>query len=50
MSANSSYFSQMGTFNSLLKEGFRHYKGAQEAVIRNIEAINDLKEMTRTGT
>lgn len=49
MSANSSYFSQMGTFNSLLKEGFRHYKGAQEAVIRNIEAINDLKEMTRTA-
>ena len=49
MSAQNSYFNQMGTFNSLLKEGFRHYKGAKEAVIRNIEAINDLKEMTRTA-
>jgi T-complex protein 1 subunit theta len=49
MSANTSYFSQTGTFNSLLKEGFRHYKGAQEAVLRNIEAINDLSSMTKTA-
>ena len=49
MSGNNSYFNQTGSFNSLLKEGFRHYKGAKEAVVRNIEAINDLKEMTRTA-
>lgn len=44
-----SYFNPNGTFNSLLKEGFKHYKGAQEAVIRNIEAINDMSSMTRTA-
>jgi len=44
-----SFFNQVGSFNSLLKEGFKHYKGAQEAVMRNIEAVNDMASMTRTS-
>jgi T-complex protein 1 subunit theta len=44
-----SYFNQVGSFNSLLKEGFKHYKGAQEAIMRNIEAVNDMASMTRTS-
>ena len=46
---SASYFNQVGSFNSLLKEGFKHYKGAQEAVMRNIEAVNDMASMTRTS-
>ena len=44
-----SYFNPQGNFNSLLKEGFKHYKGTQETVVRNIEAINDMSSMTRTS-
>ena len=44
-----SYFNPQGNFNSLLKEGFKHYKGTQETVVRNIEAINDMSSMTRTA-
>ena len=46
---SASYFNQVGSFNSLLKEGFKHYKGAQEAVMHNIEAVNDMASMTRTS-
>lgn len=44
-----SYFNPNATFNSLLKEGFKHYKGIHEATMRNIEAIQDLSSMTRTS-
>lgn len=43
------YFNPNATFGSLLKEGFRHYKGIHEATMRNIEAIQDLSSMTRTS-
>ena len=45
----SGYFNPNATFSSLLKEGFRHYKGIHEATMRNIEAIQDLSSMTRTS-
>lgn len=45
----SSYFTPNATFSSLLKEGFRHYKGIHEAVMKNIDAIKDLAGMTRTS-
>ncbi|MCQ2820920.1 MAG: T-complex protein 1 subunit theta [archaeon] len=45
----SSYFNPNATFGSLLKEGFKHYKGIHEAVMKNIEAIQDLSSMTRTS-
>jgi T-complex protein 1 subunit theta len=36
-------------FQSLLKEGYRHYVGLQEAILRNIEACKELSQMTRTS-
>lgn len=33
----------------MLKEGFKHYQGLEEAVFRNIQACKQLSEMTRTS-
>lgn len=44
-----SLFNPTGTFSSLLKEGFRHYTGTEEAIIKNIDAVKDMAAMTRTS-
>ena len=44
-----SYFSQYGGFSSLLKSGYRHFKGKDQTLMKNVEAINDMAEMTRTA-
>lgn len=36
-------------FQSLLKEGYRHYAGLEEAILRNIEAAKELSQLTRTS-
>lgn len=35
-------------FQNLLKEGFRHYAGLEEAILRNIEAVKKISDMTKT--
>lgn len=44
-----SYFNPTGSFSNLLKEGFKHYTGAEEAILKNIDAIKELGSMTRTS-
>lgn len=44
-----SYFSQYGGFNNLLKSGYRHYKGAQQTIMKNVEAVGEMANMTRTA-
>ncbi|MCQ2915151.1 MAG: T-complex protein 1 subunit theta [Alphaproteobacteria bacterium] len=44
-----SYFSHYGGFNNLLKSGYRHYKGKAQTLMKNVEAISDMAEMTRTS-
>jgi len=34
---------------SLLKEGSRHYSGLEEAMLRNIDAVQGLAKMTRSA-
>lgn len=36
-------------FQTLLKEGYRHYAGLEEAILRNIEAAKELSQLTRTS-
>lgn len=36
-------------FQSMLKEGYRHYAGLEEAILRNIEAAKELSMLTRTS-
>ncbi len=33
----------------LLKEGFKHFSGVEEAVLRNIDACKELSRMTATS-
>jgi T-complex protein 1 subunit theta len=35
--------------SQLLKDGYKHYQGLDEAVYRNIEAAKQLAEVTRTS-
>ena len=36
-------------FQNLLKEGYRHYAGLEEAILRNIEACKGVSNITRTS-
>lgn len=36
-------------FSNLLKEGYRHYAGLEEAILRNIEACKGISNITRTS-
>lgn len=36
-------------FQNLLKEGFRHYAGLEEAILRNIEACKEISDKTKTS-
>lgn len=38
-----------GAANGLLKEGARHYSGLEEAMLRNIDAVQQLSKMTKTA-
>eukprot|EP00929_Paragymnodinium_shiwhaense_P000464 TRINITY_DN100703_c0_g1_i1.p1 TRINITY_DN100703_c0_g1~~TRINITY_DN100703_c0_g1_i1.p1 ORF type:complete len:540 (+),score=167.32 TRINITY_DN100703_c0_g1_i1:90-1709(+) len=42
-------FGQQQGFNSLLKEGGRHFSGVDEALLRNIEACKNLAQITKTS-
>ncbi len=60
-----SHFNLAGSFSNLLKEvnylksiysinkkyfqGFRHYTGAEESILKNIDAVKELGAMTRTS-
>lgn len=33
----------------MLKEGSRHYSGLEEAILRNIQAVKDISNMTKTS-
>ena len=44
-----SYFSNYGGFNSLLKSGYRTFKGKNQTFFKNAEAIEDMASMTRTA-
>ena len=44
-----SYLSNYGGFNSLLKRGYRTFKGKTQTFYKNAEAIEDLASMTRTA-
>ncbi len=39
---------QLG-FSGLLKDGYRHYAGLEEAVYKNINACRDISKITRTS-
>ncbi|PWN54039.1 T-complex protein 1 [Violaceomyces palustris] len=34
---------------NLFKEGYKHFQGIEEAVLRNIQAVNELSEIVRTS-
>lgn len=36
-------------FQNLLKDGYRHYAGLEEAILRNIEACKEISTLTRTS-
>lgn len=38
-----------GGLTSLLKEGYKHFGGLEEAVLKNIEACKGLAAITRTS-
>ena len=38
-----------GGFSSLLKEGYKHFGGLEEAILKNIEACKGLAAITRTS-
>ena len=42
-------FKLQNTFNSLLKEGYKTYTGVEESIMRNIEAVKEISNMTRTS-
>jgi T-complex protein 1 subunit theta len=44
MSLNSAY-----GFQNLLKDGYKHYAGLEESMLRNIEACKQISNMTRTS-
>ena len=44
-----SYFSQYGGFNSLLKSGYTSFKGKEQTLFKNVDAIGDMAGMTRTS-
>ena len=44
-----SYFNQFQGFNSLLKSGYRTFKGKEETLMKNVDAISDMSGMTRTS-
>ena len=44
-----SYLSNYGGFNSLLKSGYRTFKGKNQTLFKNAEAIEDMASMTRTS-
>ena len=44
-----SYLTNYGGFNSLLKSGYRTFKGKTQTLYKNAEAIEDLASMTRTA-
>jgi T-complex protein 1 subunit theta len=33
----------------MLKEGFKHYSGVEEAILRNIDACKEVSSMTKTS-
>jgi hypothetical protein len=35
--------------SSMLKEGYQHFSGVEEAVVKNIEACKGLAQITRTS-
>ena len=36
-------------FQNMLKDGYRHYAGLEEAILRNIEACKEIANLTRTS-
>ena len=44
-----SYFSNFSGLNSLLKSGYRTFKGKNQTFFKNAEAIEDMASMTRTS-
>ena len=44
-----SYLSNYGGFQSLLKSGYRTFKGKTQTLYKNAEAIEDMASMTRTS-
>ena len=44
-----SHFNTNGSFQNLLKDGFKHYTGAEESILKNIDAVKELGSMTRTS-
>ena len=44
-----SYFSNYEGLNTLLKSGYRTFKGKNQTLFKNAEAIEDIASMTRTA-
>jgi len=42
-------FKAANSFSSLLKDGYKHYGGLEEAILKNIEATKQLAAITRTS-
>lgn len=42
-------FKLNNTFTSLLKDGYKTYSGVEESIMRNIEAVKEISQMTRTS-
>ena len=47
--SNMKFKSGGGGFSSLLKEGYKHFGGLEEAILKNIEACKGLSAITRTS-
>ncbi len=42
-------FKAANGFSSLLKEGYKHFGGLEEAILKNVEACKQLAAITRTS-
>ena len=47
--SNMKFNKQNGGFSSLLKEGYKHFGGLEEAILKNIEAVKGLANITRSS-
>ena len=46
---SSTFFNQYGGFSNLLKTGYKYFKGKEQTILKNIDAVNDMQSMTRTS-
>ena len=38
-----------GGMKGMLKDGYKHFSGLEQAILKNVQACNELSELTRTS-